>query len=112
MKVDLNDWLKKSVEFRDGKYQEVRKHLTCNDGTTMSIQASSSHYCFPRKSYLDYWSSEEVAYFDYTNVEVWCVSCRTPESWKEYGDQEDNPYAYIPVSMVEDFIKSHGGIKE
>ena len=31
--------------------------------------------------------------------------------WLEYGDNVDNPFAYIPVVMVEEFIDSHGGIK-
>ena len=116
MKVNLNDWLKKSVNIRTlsngEKYQGIREVLTCNDGTTLSIQASSAHYCRPRKSYIDlYDANEEPEFFDYYAVEVWEVSCDTPSSWKEYGDQENNPYAYIPVQMVEEFIEEHGGIK-
>lgn len=112
MNCDLNAWLKKSAVFLDNKYQTVREQMVLNDGTTLSVQASSGHYCTPRKSYTDPWVSDEVEYFDYSHVEVWCVSCDVPESWLEYGDQEDNPYAYIPVSMVKEFIEQHGGIKE
>lgn len=112
VKTNLNEWLKKTATFRNNRHKNVREHMVLNDGTTLSVQASSGHYCEPRKSYLDYWESEELEYFDYSKVEVWCVSCDTPDSWKEYGDQEDNPYAYIPVSMVEEFIDEHGGIKE
>lgn len=106
--VNLNEWLKKTALFfpiGGGKeYQKVRETMKLKDGTTLSVQASFGHYSLPR---LDY------AYgVEYTHVEVWCVSCDTPESWKEYGNQEDDPYAYIPVSMVEDFINAHGGIEE
>lgn len=109
MNTNLNDWLKMSVEFING-YQTVREVMVCTDGTTLSVQASSGHYCSPRESFIN--DQNEITYFDYSHVEVWCVSCDTPASWKEYGDQEESPYAYIPVSMVEEFIAEHGGYVE
>lgn len=107
-KTNLNDWLKSTVE--PGKTYTVRKHLECNDGTTLSVQASQVHYCNPRKDC--YFDGVTFEFYDYTSVEVWGVSVEPPESWKEYGNQEDDPYAYIPVGMVEDFIDQHGGIKQ
>lgn len=107
MKTNLNKWLKSTCEMYchgNSYYQEVRNHLECNDGTTLSVQASESHYCTPRRN------QPEV--HEYSKVEVWCVSKPVPDSWYEYGDPEDNPYAYIPVSMVEEFIDSCGGIKD
>lgn len=109
--VNLNDWLMASVNLKNGRQDTTRKHLVCNDGTTMSVQASEYHYCSPRRSYIDC-NTEEITYFEYSTVEVWCVSCDVPDSWLEYGNQEDDPYAYIPINMVEEFIKMHGGIKE
>lgn len=110
-KVNLNEWLKKTAVFK-GQYQDVRQRLVCTDETTLSVQASEYHFCSPRKSYMDFNGNCEPDYFDYSTVEVWCVSCNPPEEWKDYGDQEKYPYAYIPVQMVEDFIAEHGGIKE
>ena len=80
------------------------------DGTTLSVQASKCHYCSPREDY--FFDGHTIEYFDYTSVEVWCVSVQPPESWSEYGNQDSDPYAYIPVRLVEDFIDLHGGIKK
>lgn len=113
MKTNLNTWLQKTAVIQqrkylsdaDYQYQDVRNHLKCKDGTTMSVQASKHHYCKP---------SVDQNKLDgrlYTHVEVWCVSDKVPESWLEYGGSE-NPYAFIPIEMVEEFIDSHGGIAE
>jgi len=48
----------------------------------------------------------------YEEVEVWQVTSKVPNSWLEYGDPEGNPFSYIPVNLVEEFIDSHGGIKK
>lgn len=113
MTTDLNKWLKNSVVVHAYGYtcgQGLRKRLVCKDGTTLSVQASDSHWCSPRSSYVnDY--TDDIEFFDYYSVEVWCVSADVPDSWSDYGD-DDNPYAYIPVTLVEKFIDSHGGIKE
>ena len=113
MTTDLNAWLKNGVvirEYGNTRSQELRKQLVCNDGTTLSVQASEDHWCSPRSSYVNYYT-DDIEFFDYSSVEVWCVSADVPDSWVEYGD-DDNPYAYIPVTLVEKFIDSHGGIKE
>ena len=97
-------------EYGNTRSQGLRKHLVCNDGTTLSVQASDIHWCSPRSSYVDNYTGD-IEFFDYSSVEVWCVSAPTPNSWAEYGEDND-PYAYIPVTLVEKFIDSHGGIKE
>lgn len=106
MKTNLNDWLEQTAVIQRHGYQDTRKHLKCNDGTTLSVQSSQMHYCEPRVN------QSELNGQKYTHIEVWCVSAEVPESWLEYGDPEDDPFAYIPVEMVEEFIDSHGGIKE
>jgi len=113
MNTNLNAWLKSSVNIREygnTRSQELRKQLVCNDGTTLSVQASDTHWCSPRSSYVDYYT-DDIEYFDYSSVEVWCVSTDVPDSWSDYGD-DDHPYAYVPVTLVEQFIDYHGGIKE
>ena len=50
MTTNLNAWLKSSVNIREygnTRSQELRKQLVCNDGTTLSVQASDSHWCSP-----------------------------------------------------------------
>jgi hypothetical protein len=100
MKTNLNNWLKETAYLCD-YFNKVRDHLVCNDGTTLSVQASGTHYCSPRFIYCE----------SYLEVEVFCVSSDVPKCWLEYGDNVDHPFAYIPVVMVEEFIDSHGGIK-
>lgn len=97
MKTNINNWL---TATQSG--HPVRKALVCNDGTTLSVQASSHHYCSPRVDLSDY----------YSEVEVWRVTAEVPDTWLEYGDTENNPFAYIPVELVEEFVDYHGGIKQ
>jgi len=94
--TNLNEWFASTI-----KESPVRKALICNDGTSLSVQASDFHYCSPRINNSPF----------YSTVEVWQVTSEVPESWLEYGDPEENPFAYIPVNLVEEFIDSHGGIK-
>jgi hypothetical protein len=99
MKTNLNNWLKETPYLHE--YSKVHEHLVCNDGTTLSVQASGTHYCSPR-------FNDSVSY---SEVEVYFVSSDVPKCWLKYGDNVDHPFAYIPVVMVEEFIDSHGGIK-
>ena len=99
MKTNLNAWLKDKNNV-DEKHSWIHKTLECNDGTTLSVQASQYHYCKPREDFAD----------SYRKVEVWFVTATVPCAWKEYGGDE-NPYAYIPIELVEEFIDLHGGIK-
>ena len=101
MKTNLNEWFLRTEPI---KGTTVHLYIECNDGTTLSVQASQYHYCSPRVD-------KEDCNGRYDKVEVFCVSIEVPNSWLEYGDNVDNPFAYIWTSMVEEFIDSHGGIR-
>jgi len=79
--------------------------ITCKDGTTLSVQASSFHYCSPK--------NDEGPY---TCVEVGFPSSAPSGKLKEYGDgsglgQESEVYGYVPWDAVYEFIfEEHGGI--
>lgn len=76
--------------------------IVCKDGTTLSVQTGDGLYCEPRNNVGPY-----------TQVEVGFPSVTPPDSWTEYSETEDNTsniFGYIPVSLVEDYIASHGGI--
>lgn len=86
----------------------ITKQLTplihCVDGTTLSVQASTNHYCEPRNNFGPY-----------TRVEVGYPSEEPPDTWSPYAEEEPNEptktiYAYIPIELVNFFIASHGGI--
>ena len=77
--------------------------ITCQDGTTLSVQASSLHYCEP-----------EDDYGPYSQVEVGLLSTPPPASWAPYAAggeavEEAKVFAYVPVKLVREFIQLHGG---
>lgn len=82
----------------------IRKTVQCMDGTTISVQASSSHYCTPRNNVGPY-----------SHVEVGYPSVAPPDSWREYCENWDAPtntvYADVPKELVWEYITAHGGAK-
>jgi len=78
------------------------RRVVCKDGFSVSVQASSTHYCTP-KSNLG----------PYTEVELGFPS-EPVEAWMPYADNVDNPtgtiYGYVPIELVEEVLKKHGGI--
>ena len=82
-----------------------RNRIICADGFTVSVQASSYHYCSPRT---------DVA-LAYGAVEVGFPS--QPEELLEphmEGDDGDDPtkaiYPYTPANVVLQVIAKHGGM--
>lgn len=79
--------------------------IVCKDGTRLSVQASRHCYSIPR---------DDVG--PYTHVEVGFPSIVPPITWEQYSDsgklETETVYGYIPVALVERFIKAHGGIAE
>lgn len=76
----------------------IRPQVKCADGFTMSVQASSSHYCIPRKDGEGYYSAVEVGYPSET----------TPEFFKHSAGGE--VYNCVPIDEVQKVCDNHGGI--
>lgn len=81
----------------------VNSFVNCQDGTTLSVQASEGHYCQPR-------SNEGP----YTAVEVGYPTADPGAEWLEHKDNPSSGdfkdvYAYVPVEKVRAFIAAHGG---
>lgn len=78
-----------------------RKLLVCKDGFKMSVQTSLGNYCNPRNDTGPY-----------IEVEVGYPSAKE-ETLMPYADDKDKPtntvYAYVPIQVVLDIIKAHGG---
>ena len=106
--MTVKDWLAKSIEtnaYYDGigEIQANRPRLYCNDGYSISVQASAFHYCSPRLNGLQ----------DYKSVELGYPSAED-ELINEYAegmDYTDTVYGYVPIEVVENLIEKHGGIK-
>ena len=77
-------------------------YVVCADGFTMSVQASGTHYCEPRriaKRYrsfeIGFPSHEESLLMDY---------CEDPSR------PCDTVYSNVPVRVIDIVIENHGGI--
>jgi hypothetical protein len=107
--MDIKEFLEKTIEKKNyGFYstQEIRPRIVCNDGESVSIQASEMHYCSPRKNCLK----------SYQNVEAGYPSVIPPKSWFKYAESRRydeltaTVYGYIPIEIAQEFIDIHGGI--
>jgi hypothetical protein len=65
----------------------VTNAIQLKDGSTLSIQASETHYCTPR---------ETKPYHAYTHFEVWI-------------DGEDEPRVYVSLKELGELIEAGGG---
>ena len=110
---DVNNYMEKTkiektIMLKNGTkctYQEVRPKIKLNNGVSLSIQGSETHYCSPRYNH-PYYSSVEVGYMS---------STETPE-FKEFEDKfngyQDSQvswvFGHVPVDELEQYINSVG----
>ena len=79
------------------------KTVLCKDGFSMSVQASSTHYCSPRIDNATQYSSVEIGFPSH------------PESLiTAYAEDSSSPtgtvYPYVPAHLVTLIITKHGGM--
>ena len=84
--------------------KKKNRMLVCEDGFTVSVQASGTNYCEPRDNSGPY-----------VSVELGFPS--NPESlitpWAEDPDSLTNTvYGWVPSDIVLELITKHGGIKD
>lgn len=87
--------------------KDMNPVILCNDGFTMSVQASAYHYCEPR---------EDDPGLGYTAVEVGFPNRKPLGELANYredseSDYTDTVYPYVPTSVVLKEIELHGGVK-
>jgi hypothetical protein len=87
-------------------YRPLMPRILCRDGVTLSVQVGRSHYCSPRDDDGPY-SKVEVGFISDNNG----LPVTPPETWRGYADGEfpSSVYGYVPVDLVLEFIKFHGG---
>lgn len=94
------------VDVGTGKlYRRNTRAVICRDGTTLSCQASETHYCYPREDNGP-WSKIEVGYPSQVPNEEMLQYCENQR------DPTKSIYGYLPVKICCDFIDSHGGFME
>lgn len=104
----LKEWLKNTYKASNCAgivIPEIRERITCNDGFSMSVQASYFHYCKPRINLPD---------GNYEAVEIGFPS-EKEELIMEFAEDDKDPtdtvYGYVPIEIVEKVIEKHGGMK-
>ena len=90
--------------FSDEIIQEIRPRLLCNDGFSISVQASKFHYCSPR---LDGIQDYEAVELGYPSMEDELINEYAEDDW----NYTETVYGYVPIEVVEKLIEKHGGIK-
>lgn len=95
---DINDFLSKS-ENRAGR---LAKQVACANGLSMSVQASSTHYCQPRKDEGP-WEAVEIGFPTWEVLEI-----------NKYAESPDRPtdtvYGWVPVELVNKIVQENGGL--
>ena len=117
MKTSINEFIKNHLKVKvlyEGEDSLMKHmmtssrlpHIVCSDGFEMSVQVGYSLYSTPKK----------VAK-RYSNVEVGFPSDHEPliEEYAEIfsedvPDYTDTVYPYVPVKVVNEVLKKHGGI--
>ena len=89
---NVNEFLRKTFSETIFGTPALRPIAVCADGFSLSIQASSMHYCRPSKDLQD---------GDYSKVELGNLS-ETVEEFTVYG--------YVPIETVNAVLAKHGGI--
>lgn len=75
--------------------------LECVDGTTMSVQASSMHHCYPEETL----KGDEIN--NYETLEVYTdLSDDRLLAYEVY----EYTYGGVPVELLDEIISEHGGI--
>ena len=80
------------------------KPIACKSGLTMSVQASSMHYCSP-KSNEGPWTSVEVGYPSKRVAEL------RPYRETSSPRQRVSPiHTFVPMKVVATIVDKHGGL--
>lgn len=100
----FNEWLDEGRKVVNAHYAQIAR-VKCADGYSVSIQASSGHYCSPRltlSSVSDY-ESFELGFPTVGDSEL-------IEYAENTEDLTDTVYGYVPREVIESVISKHGGI--
>lgn len=102
--MTTNEFLRKTFSKTIFGTAALRPEAVCADGFTLSIQASSMHYCIP---------SDDLQSGDYSKVKLGYLS-EEVEEFLPFAENEDRPlatvYGYVPVEIVDAVLAKHGGI--
>ena len=117
MKTNINEFIKNNLKVKVlyGNKDPLMKHMltstrlpqiVCSDGFSMSVQVGSSLYSTPKKVAKRY-SAVEIGFpSDHEPlIEKWAENL-----FEDSPDFTDTVYPYVPVKVVNEVLKKHGGI--
>lgn len=84
-------------------FGEKRPEITCKDGYSVSVQASSNHSSLPRKDGLTEY--EEYEAYGITEGQIAQLA-----DWAENPNVEHPIYAYVPREEIKQLLLEHGGL--
>ena len=103
----INEYLKRTRKVHncsDGTViEDNHPRLFCKDGFSVSVQASEFHYCYPRINGANKYETVELGY---PNAEDLLIA----DYAEDDTDLTDTIYGFVPVHIVNELIKKHGGI--
>lgn len=101
---NINKFLKVTRKITKSGHLDIRPRIICEDGFSISVQASSNHYCDPRSDLPCEFKKVELGY-----------PSAVESSILKYAEDPDTPtdtvYGFVPVNVVNKILKKHGGIK-
>ncbi len=103
----IQTYWRKNARRLDGKPLHAKSHVVldavvCNDGFTMSVQASCGHYSQPR------WKTLKNG--RYTAWEIMLLQRPTPKELRGWG--KDDVCGFVPTAVVDAIIERHGGLAQ
>ena len=110
--MNIEEFIKRSykpkrIEMHDRtvyEYTEIRPRVICNDGESVSVQGSRTHYSAPRCDGNRFYEVE-LGYPTFSDDRL-IGYAEVPEN------PTDTVYGYVPVGIVQAVIDDHGGIDE
>ena len=99
----IKEFIEETFIVKQNRYV-FRPRIICNDGFTISVQASEGHYCHPRRT-QNWYNSVELGY---PSIEEELIT--------EFAENKDilteTVYGYVPCDVVDKVIEKHGGINK
>lgn len=96
--TDVNEYMRIRYSEKAGRWDDcIHTKALCQDGYSVSIQASSFHYCVPRVTGARHYDALELGF----------PSERDPLI---EGYREDDIYLFVPFDLVNRLLEKHGGI--
>ncbi len=103
VKRDFQEWLEVTHQRLLNFPYTPRPVIVCNDGFSMSVQGGVYTYSSPRE-FVSNFTEMEIGYPSHFEELI--------HSYAETDDYTRTVYPYVPVSLIIEVIKKHGGIKK